>query len=106
MKKLQPEFFDLGFKTISPDKEEEIISTGKFNVKLTYKSKVELLLNPYFINNGKQEIKWDACKANYQSTSVNIACNFSNVGKYKLNVWAVVNGSNTFLFSYDINRKK
>ena len=90
MKKLQPEFFDLGFKTISPDKEAEIVSTGKFNVKLTYKSKVELLLNPYYINNGKQEIKWDACKATYQSTSVTIACNFSSIGKYKLNVWAVV----------------
>ena len=106
MKNLPPEFFDLGFKTISPDKEEEISSTGTFNVKLTYKSKVDLLLNPYYINNGKQEIKWDACKATYQSTSVTIACNFSSIGKYKLNVWAVVNGSNTFLFSYDINRKK
>ena len=106
MMNLSPEFFDLGFKSVSPDKAGEISSTGKFNVKVTYKSKVNLLLNPYYINNGKQEIKWDACKANYQSTYVDINCNFSTSGKYKLNVWSDVNNVRTFLFSYDINCTK
>ena len=100
---ISPEFFDLGFKSVTPDKAGEIATKGKFTSRLTYKSKINLLLNLYYINNGKQEIRWDICSANFQSTYVDITCNLRQVGKYKFNIWADINGVRTFLFAYNLN---
>jgi hypothetical protein len=106
MMDISPEFFDLGFKSVTPDKVGEITTKGKFTSRITYKSKINLLLNLYYINNGKQEIRWNICSANYQSTYVDITCNLNQVGKYKFNIWADINGARTFLFAYDINYTK
>ena len=103
MMTLQPEFFDLGFITISPDKVGTINSNRHFTARLTYQSKVELLLNPYYVNNGKKEIDYYACKANYQSKSVEISCSFKQLGKIGFLVFAKVGNSYTHLFTYDIN---
>ena len=99
-----PDFLDLGFKTITPDKAGEINITGKFDVRITYKSKVNLLLNPYYTNIGNTAVLHDACKTNYQSTYVDISCNFTKIGKIKFNIWADINGAYTYLFCYDLNR--
>ena len=96
----------MGFKSVTPDKAGEIATKGKFTSRITYKLKINLSLYIYYINNGYQEIMWDICSANYQSTYVDITCDLNEVGKYKFNIRSDINGEKMFLFTYNINNTK
>ena len=96
------DFFDLGFKTVSPDM-PTITTNGELTIKLTYESKVAILTNLYSdITEGKS----DTCWTQYHSTSVDITCRTNYRGTYKINLFSDVSGKYNFLLSYNINCTK
>ena len=96
------DFFDLGFKTVSPDM-PTITTNGELTIKLTYESKVAILTNLY---SDVPEGKSDTCWTQYHSTSVDITCRTNYRGTYKINLFSDVSGKYNFLLSYNINCTK
>ena len=102
MLKLTLDFFDLGFKTVSPDM-PTITTNGELTIKLTYESKVAILTNLF---SDVPEGKSDTCWTQYHSTSVDITCRTNYRGTYKINLFSDVSGKYNFLLSYNINCTK
>jgi hypothetical protein len=96
------DFFDLGFKTVSPDM-PTITTNGELTIKLTYESKVAILTNLF---SDVPEGKSDTCWTQYHSTSVDITCRTNYRGTYKINLFSDVSGKYNFLLSYNINCTK
>ena len=105
MLSIEPEFFEFGFRTVSPDT-PFITTDGKFTINLTYESKVKLITGFNLISSGVYEEQPKSFWVEYQQKSVAITFRPNYKGNYKINLFADKYPNYYFLLSYNINCTK
>ena len=93
------DFYDFGFKTISPDK-ATFTTNGQFKIDFTYGSDTEktFLTHLYFLDTSANVYKEqaNACWTDKESTSAVMTCFANNKGQYKLQIFGGPVGRETY----------
>ena len=109
MQKLDLDFFENGFKTVSPDF-YELNTDGKVTFKLTYENyqKMAILTNlNYYPNNSRVELH-HVCKVDRFETEAEITCYLKKAGDYKITIYGgpAISEDHPLLVEYEIVSKQ